>query len=462
MTLTEYQNIPLSDLRPSPTNPRRQIRPEDLSELAASVSTHGVLEPVLVREKPDRKTRFELIAGERRYRASVAAGRETVPARILEADDLQVIELQLVENHHRTDVHPLLEAEAIQKLRDADRLYTLEALAVKLSKSESAIRRQLRLLELKGDAREAFIADAITPAHALRLAKMPEKIQAQALEHCFHQLFANNSAWKRKDWAALRESTAHVSNLDRWIHSNAVQDVTDVELQEELPELATAVTAAQQEGKSILQLSDRHWMADQDIKKFGVLPRDRWTEVEKKSDRCEHTQRAVIVHGGPVRLVDACIANPCEKHRPAQKPATSAGSYTSPRTVSASTAKWEKEQRDRRAKEAAWNKLKDAAIDALGPHLKTLKFNANIAKLFVIGGEREIEKRFGLKLTDQTAAAVLVADRIIEDVWTRDQMVRWSKLLGFNFSKFERDWQKANAPKKVVKAKSARKAKKAA
>src|SRR5258707_8644926 len=116
-SVSSVQDIPLTNIQESRTNPRRQFDETKLSELADNIRQHGVLQPVLVRPLPDGEDGFfELVAGARRYRASRLAGRETIPASVRELTDTQCLELQLIENLQRADVHELDEARGYAAL----------------------------------------------------------------------------------------------------------------------------------------------------------------------------------------------------------------------------------------------------------------------------------------------------------------------------------------------------------
>src|SRR5258708_2199544 len=111
------QDVPLNRIQESKTNPRRSFDETKLAELAANIRQHGVLQPILVRPSPNGEDGFfELVAGARRYRASKLARRETIPATIRELTDTQCLELQLVENLQRADVHELDEARGYAAL----------------------------------------------------------------------------------------------------------------------------------------------------------------------------------------------------------------------------------------------------------------------------------------------------------------------------------------------------------
>jgi ParB family chromosome partitioning protein len=124
------QDIPLSRIQESKTNPRRQFDEVKLGELADNIRQHGVLQPILVRPMPDGEPEtFELVAGARRFRASKLAKRETIPATIRELTDTQCLELQLIENLQRADVHELDEARGYATLMQLQpETYTVETM----------------------------------------------------------------------------------------------------------------------------------------------------------------------------------------------------------------------------------------------------------------------------------------------------------------------------------------------
>ena len=168
------QEIPLRSIQESKTNPRRQFDEAKLAELAGNIRQHGVLQPILVRPLPDGEpSQFELVAGARRYRASKLAGRETIPASVRELTDTQCLELQLIENLQRTDVHELDEARgyaALMQLQPDG--YTVETLAEKIGRSEKYVYARLRLLQLIDEAQEAFYPGRLTVAHAFEIARL--------------------------------------------------------------------------------------------------------------------------------------------------------------------------------------------------------------------------------------------------------------------------------------------------
>jgi ParB family chromosome partitioning protein len=172
-------DIPIADITPNPHQPRVHFDEESLSELTASIQQIGVLQPVLVRPSQSG-TGYELIAGERRWRAAGRAGLATIPALVRRTDDLAVVEQALVENLHRQDLTPLEEAAAFQQLVDDFEL-THEQIAERVGKSRSAISNTLRLLGLPPSIQHLLADGKLTAGHARALLATPDRALQERL-----------------------------------------------------------------------------------------------------------------------------------------------------------------------------------------------------------------------------------------------------------------------------------------
>lgn len=173
------------DFSPSVTQAARRahFHDEELDDLVASIREHGVLQPIIVRYAPGSKVirAYELVAGERRLRASRLAERETIPAVVRDFTTEQVLEVQLIENLQRKDVHPMEEAEGYQELMKYG--HDAEELAARLGKSKGYVYGRLKLLALCDKARAAFYAGEISASVAVLVARIPsEKLQQELLE----------------------------------------------------------------------------------------------------------------------------------------------------------------------------------------------------------------------------------------------------------------------------------------
>jgi ParB family chromosome partitioning protein len=157
--------IPIDQIQPNPLQPRKSFAPEALSELAKSIKATGVIQPVVVRRVSGG---YQLIAGERRWRAAREAGLATIPAVVREASDVESLEIALVENLLREDLNPLESAEAYQKLlRDFG--WTQEELGARVGRDRSSIANALRLFKLPAVIQDDLRSGRLTMGHALAL-----------------------------------------------------------------------------------------------------------------------------------------------------------------------------------------------------------------------------------------------------------------------------------------------------
>lgn len=145
--------IKIKDIRPNPAQPRRTFSEDELADLAASIRQRGVLQPILVRADPDAPDRYQIIAGERRWRAARQAGLNEIPVIIRDTDDLELLEIGIIENVQREDLNPLEEAEAYGALMNRFGR-TQESLAENVGKSRAHISNTVRLLNLSERSRE--------------------------------------------------------------------------------------------------------------------------------------------------------------------------------------------------------------------------------------------------------------------------------------------------------------------
>src|SRR5438105_8975171 len=157
------REVPVEAIRPNPWQPRTVFDSQELAELAQSIREHGVLQPVLVSQQPDGS--FQLITGERRWRAVQLAGLPTVTALVKEATPQASLEMALVENIQRRDLNPLEEAHAYRQLLDEHGM-TQEQLGQRIGKSRVAVSNSLRLLHLPVEVRQALANGGISEEHA--------------------------------------------------------------------------------------------------------------------------------------------------------------------------------------------------------------------------------------------------------------------------------------------------------
>ncbi|MFA6015863.1 MAG: ParB/RepB/Spo0J family partition protein [Gallionellaceae bacterium] len=238
------QWLAITDLFPSPTNPRKRFDDGKLKELADSIKSQGVLQPILVRaiSAAPKKTdswpfpvgpyaKFEVVAGERRYRAAKLAGLIEMPCFVRELTDLQVLHAQVIENLQRDDLHPLEEADGYAKLMK-DHGATADSLAAEIGKSKAYIYARLKFTDLCQEAREAFYQGELDASTALLIARIPvHKLQIQAVKQITAKADYNSQNFKSGDkimsYRAAKDllQSEYMTSLNR-----AIFDIKDANL----------------------------------------------------------------------------------------------------------------------------------------------------------------------------------------------------------------------------------------
>jgi len=170
-THAQIREVPVGKILPNPAQPRLSYDEDSLTELADSIREHGVLQPILVRPSG---AQFELIAGERRWRASRMAGRDTIPAIVVDFDESTALEVSIIENLQREDVSPLEEATMFRRMTEAFG-YSVRQLAQKVGKDKGYIENRLRLSDAPADVRELVSLRKDTISHAYELMKITDE-----------------------------------------------------------------------------------------------------------------------------------------------------------------------------------------------------------------------------------------------------------------------------------------------
>ena len=336
--------VRLDGLQLSPTNPRKQFDATRHAELTASIQAQGVLVPLLCRPLPS--TQLEVVAGARRYHAAKAAGLITVPAIVRTLTDTEAIEVQIIENLQRDDMHPLDEAQAYHTLR-ATAGYDLATLAAKVGKSRRDVAQRLQLTALMPDVHTAFREDRLSTRHAFLIARLPTDDQAAALKACYRPRWSLDgeveqliSAAELAEWIEhnlhLHLGRAPFSPTDDVLLPDAGPCTTCPKRTGYVPDLFPDIAkqdtctdrtcfackldaylvqrrqACTHDGIAPLELSTfydfRH-----PPEEGGPLPQSRWEEVEPGS--CAHTTHGLIVSGQRLgTAVTVCAAPECPTH----------------------------------------------------------------------------------------------------------------------------------------------------
>jgi ParB family chromosome partitioning protein len=175
--------VSISKIAPNPSQPRKQFREGELSTLAASIREQGILQPLVVRRRGDG---YELIIGERRWRAAQIAGLDEVPTVILDATDRQVVEMALVENVQRADLNPMELAEAFKVLVEVEEM-TQDEVGRRVGLDRSSVANHLRLLELPSAIQQDLIDQRISMGHAKAILQVPESQRALVRDQIVRQ-----------------------------------------------------------------------------------------------------------------------------------------------------------------------------------------------------------------------------------------------------------------------------------
>jgi ParB family transcriptional regulator, chromosome partitioning protein len=206
----ELVQLPVGSIRPNRRQPRRRLDAETVSELAESVRIQGVVQPVLVRS--DGEGRYELIVGERRWRAARAAGLATIPALLREAEDRDALLLALVENVARENLSPVDEARAYATLMDEFE-FSLGDVAERVGRSKASVSNRVRLLELPEDVLALLERGQLTEGHARAILSIPDHEQRRQLaRRIVRQGLSVRMAERAARWAGARTRPRKVTS----------------------------------------------------------------------------------------------------------------------------------------------------------------------------------------------------------------------------------------------------------
>jgi ParB family chromosome partitioning protein len=327
------QEISLNRIQPSASNPRQSMDSTGLKELTDSIRVHGVLQPILVRPIADGT--FEIVCGERRHKAACAAGKATIPARIVNLSDSEALECATVENVLREDIHPIEEAESFQKLLAMNPNFTPAILAERVGKSVSHVFRRLQLLKLDPKLKQLFLDGQMTAAHALILARLQPRDQQEVLSQL-------NQAGKK---GAIEFPS--VARLQSWVEDNIFLDLNGAPFRKDdaslIPQAGPCTTCPKRTGfnpslfpevkeketctdrecfqqklHAFVELKIREappetvkisavWSFPGNTKPEGVLTRDEYRESKKGG--CDYTVPAIVTDGEQIgRMKWVCVS----------------------------------------------------------------------------------------------------------------------------------------------------------
>ena len=243
------RRVPIEFLRANPRNPRRMFSDAELGELANSIRERGIIQPIVVRTVRGATDSFEIIAGERRWRAAQRAGLHEVPIIVHEASDAEALELAIIENVQRADLNPLEEAMGYQALADEYK-YTQDDIARTVGKSRSHVANTLRLLKLPEPVKAYINAGKLTAGHARALVGLsdPEPIAREIVERGLNV----------RDVESLAQQRASAAGEPKKQRQRAAKDVDTLAVEKRLSDaLGLAVTIETRGEGGVVQIKYR-------------------------------------------------------------------------------------------------------------------------------------------------------------------------------------------------------------
>ncbi len=235
--------VRIDSLVPSPYQPRRVFNEDDLNDLVSSIREKGVLQPLLVRKNPRKSDGYEIIAGERRFRASKKAGLDKIPVIVKDFNDKAALEVALIENLQREDLNPLEEAEAYRRLLK-DFHYTQEELSKVIGKSRSHLANQIRLLDLPDSIKKLVEEKQLTAGHARAL------LTAEDPENLAHQIISKGLSVRETEKRASHSSVYKaVRKKAKEMQEPSQQDKDIIALESELTQMLKTPVVIKWNGK---------------------------------------------------------------------------------------------------------------------------------------------------------------------------------------------------------------------
>lgn len=367
--------IKIEELVPSKTNPRKTFEQRPMDGLIASIKEKGIVQPILVRPIKDN---FEIVTGERRYRAALAAALKEMPAMVKDISDQDALEIQVIENLHREDVHPLEEAEGYFVLSRKPGT-TVAKIAEKIGQSEKYVYDRMKLLSLIKEAKDMFLANKFTAGHAIILARLSPAEQKLCLERDHGGVFQTEYAghlYEKKEKDPIKPKT--VRELQVWVdeHVRFIPDKVDQMI---FPETANVLEQIKEKAEKIVSITENHYVQTSARNDERIIGPRSWTRADGKSGSktCEQSITGVFVVGpGRGNHLKVCIAKEkCKIHWGSWQKERTAQASGAPKTemdkVRAKRESEEKKREDDLKKRNDWFKRWDKAKPAIAAALAT-------------------------------------------------------------------------------------------
>jgi ParB/RepB/Spo0J family partition protein len=466
----EVTQIEIDRIRPSKTNPRRSRDEKKLTELALSMGRVGVLQPIVVRRIDDL---YEIVCGHCRCEAAKLADLVSIPAIVRDLNELEALEVQLVENIQRSDLHPMEEAEGYHALMKHG--YDAARIAERIGRSVAYVYDRIKLLELGKRGRELFLEGVLTAGHAILLARLTEKDQGRALQ--FHECLEEESTlWdplaseKEAKTSPEHVKAISVRELQAWIDKN-VRFTTEPDPML-FPETALDLTAAREEKRMVVAITFENFIPDHARDGKTFFPKSwKRADGEHHSRTCD---RAVLgfVAVGPRRgeSFNVCVdKDRCTVHwgteikqrqkRAAEREKQGKGSKAKTSTpAAAAIPAWKKDEERRRERDAAYAKLRPMLTVEVLEKVKQASVGGNGQLARILLGKL---RYFGMKVDNRippgaSAEGLLrhAAWQIIaKDLERNDRGRAIAKQLGIDIKKIEKELKPAakKAPAKSKK-----------
>ena len=382
----EFQRVMTDRLLESKLNPRRQYNADRIKELAESIASVGVIEPLVVR--PNGKAAaggeaesLEIISGSRRFRAVKVAGVAMVPVLVMEMTDQQALEIMVIENNQREDMNAMEEAEGYESLMRGG--YGLERLAERIGRSTKYVYDRIKLLQLVPEAKKLVLAGSVSAGHAILLARLRPEEQKKAMDKGTGGLWENESLlWDPSDRSPLMPmKTSSVRELQAWIDEHVRFD-RNVQVNQDLfPKTATAVQDAKDMKLKVIQIT-HDYVVKPDAKegnKERIYSERTWrlADGSKGHKTCEKWATGVIVVG-PDRgaAYKVCVNKDCDVHwgkerREREKGKAEVAKSKGALQVQRSHEKYKREQEQSEKLHAEWKAARKAILGACVAKVKS-------------------------------------------------------------------------------------------
>lgn len=487
-----FQEIAVERLMASPLNPRKHFDEAKLQELAQSIAGVGIIEPLVVRSRPELDDyvvpagMFEVIAGARRLRAAQLAGLETVPAIVKNLTDAQVLEIMVIENNQREDVNPLEEGDGFARLQAMG--YDLDRLAEKIGRSKKFIYDRIKLLDLVPEAKQLLLDGKITAGHGILLARLKEADQERAINPNARALFEHEGvvveddppSGKLADIFDDEEGASEYENvkprsvreLKGWISRHVRFDVRHAAQAApldfgEVAEQVDAALAKPGRGKKVIAITFDHVAPEgarsDEERTYGSSAFKMADGVDGKE--CEYSVLGVVAAGTRYygRAFHVCIArDKCQVHWKAEilakkKTEQARESVAEGRAAAKDEApaepEWKRQERLREEAHAKWQEERARLLPAFVNHVKGLKVDAGLIRLAVDRWPLQEAEKLAGKLTNANMGQLLALVAI--DTYSRESFARTTKPFGFKFGALVEGKKKpaAAAPSKKAPAK---------